>query len=107
MIDYGRGIRARHSVCPRDFAALRAQAFEASELATPALHEADHPLTRKHGLCAVCGRHKDAGLLVCWPCYRKHDFRNGAQGARVDDLIDDAERYLAGDSYGRPENFRK
>jgi hypothetical protein len=38
----------------------------------------DYPLTRHAALCPLCDKPKGEGLmLVCWPCYRAHDMRNG------------------------------
>ena len=41
----------------------------------PTVH--DHPLVRKSHTCPLCTQHKGEGGLVCWPCFRKHDMRNG------------------------------
>jgi hypothetical protein len=38
----------------------------------------DYPNIRQSARCPLCERAKDQGLLVCWPCYRVHDMRNGA-----------------------------
>ena len=37
----------------------------------------DHPHVRACGICTCCNGPKSAGLLVCWPCYNKHNFRDG------------------------------
>jgi hypothetical protein len=37
----------------------------------------DYPNIRASEHCPMCGRDKDQGLLVCWPCYRLHNVRNG------------------------------
>ena len=37
----------------------------------------DFPNVRAGALCPLCGSGKDAGLLVCWPCYRQNDLRYG------------------------------
>lgn len=37
----------------------------------------DHPLIRALPSCIVCDDPKEAGNLVCWPCYRKHDMHYG------------------------------
>lgn len=47
----------------------------------------DHPLTRRGCTCPLCELPKDAGLVVCWPCYRLWNFRNGP-GRDVEALID-------------------
>lgn len=37
----------------------------------------DHPLTRNHVVCPLCGDAKDTGLLTCWPCYRRFNLKYG------------------------------
>lgn len=39
--------------------------------------DSDFGCVRQMTACPVCGNEKDDGLLVCWPCYRAHDIRNG------------------------------
>lgn len=109
-INYGDGRRARHSACEAKLisgarAEVEALAGEAVEApACPGGVDADHPCLRRYHRCPICNGHKDAGLLVCWPCYRKHDFRNNADACG--NQIDDAEEFLAGNTYGRPWNER-
>lgn len=43
----------------------------------PTLAGLDYPHCRKCASCPWCGRHKERGLLVCWPCYGRLDLRNG------------------------------
>lgn len=102
-IDYGAGVRARHSSCN---VKPEAPSVEAARVLAPSVGEveADHPKVRAGVRCPVCGRGKDRGCLVCWPCYRAHDFRNNADACA--NAIDDAEEYLAGNTYGRPWNER-
>lgn len=38
----------------------------------------DYPNCRASRACPVCLGGKDAVCVVCWGCYRAHDFRNGA-----------------------------
>ncbi len=37
----------------------------------------DHPYIRAQTVCSLCKGKKDTGLVICWPCYRRHDMRNG------------------------------
>lgn len=41
----------------------------------------DYPEIRAGHTCPLCALHKERGLVVCWDCYRKHDFRNGESPA--------------------------
>jgi hypothetical protein len=52
----------------------------------------DHPRVRASLICPVCEQAKDYGLVVCWPCYRKHGLRYG--NPVVDDILDRIERLL-------------
>ena len=52
----------------------------------------DHPLVRASTRCPICHEPKDKGLVMCWPCYRQIDMRNG--NPLVDDLLDAAEKQL-------------
>ena len=52
----------------------------------------DHPLIRKHLICPLCDLHKGQGLVVCWPCYRLWDMRNGDPAVEAE--LDLAERHL-------------
>ena len=49
----------------------------------------DHPNLRAQRICPLCGGSKDVGLVVCWPCYRAYDLRNG--NPEVGRLLDLAE----------------
>lgn len=43
--------------------------------------------------CPLCNGKKAAGLLVCWPCYRAHNLRNGMRPATqqiIEQAADDA-----------------
>lgn len=37
----------------------------------------DYPNVRANIRCPLCPGGKEAGLLVCWPCYRAQGFRYG------------------------------
>jgi NMD protein affecting ribosome stability and mRNA decay len=37
----------------------------------------DFPRVRASSVCPLCGAEKEAGLVVCWACYREHDMRYG------------------------------
>ncbi len=51
--------------------------------------ELDHPRLRARRSCSLCGGCKDVGPVVCWPCYRKHNLRNGnPEVGRVIDLAE-------------------
>lgn len=52
----------------------------------------DFPNVRGSALCPLCEKSKDAGLLVCWSCYRASDIRNGNTEAEL--LIARAESEL-------------
>lgn len=41
--------------------------------------QTDYPNIRASLTCPCCGKPKDKGCVVCWPCYRFHDFRNGGR----------------------------
>ncbi len=53
----------------------------------------DHPQLRKGELCVLCTKRKDAGPLVCWECYRKHEMRYGNE--KVERILDACEGDLA------------
>jgi hypothetical protein len=53
----------------------------------------DHLRVRQHQSCPLCHRAKGFGLLVCWPCFRAYDLRNG--NPLVDRRLDAAEANLA------------
>lgn len=38
---------------------------------------ADYPLTRAHTFCPCCRGPKTSGLITCWPCFGRHNGRNG------------------------------
>lgn len=54
----------------------------------------DHHNVRSSIICPVCGREKQAGLMVCWYCYRRHEMRYGNK--EVEMLIEKAEDRLSG-----------
>lgn len=37
----------------------------------------DYPRIRANTVCPLCAQHKLEHTLVCWPCFRKHGFRQG------------------------------
>lgn len=43
--------------------------------------ELDFPKVRAQEVCPLCQATKEAGLLVCWPCYRQHELRYGNPAA--------------------------
>lgn len=52
----------------------------------------DFPNVRTSFVCPLCGRHKEAGLICCWSCYRERHIRNGNK--EVEALIAEAEAEL-------------
>jgi len=53
----------------------------------------DYPNVRSSTICPLCGEEKEAGLIVCWACYRKHEVRYG--NPEVESLLNHAENELA------------
>jgi hypothetical protein len=51
----------------------------------------DHPNCRASAICPLCGKDKDRGSVVCWPCYSKHNMRRG-DSAVVAFTLDTFER---------------
>ena len=49
----------------------------------------DYPHVRSSIVCPLCHGHKEAGLLVCWPCYRAWGLRDG--NAEAESIIEQAE----------------
>lgn len=45
---------------------------------TVAVTTTDYPSLRRLASCPCCKRVKQAGCIVCWPCYRLHGFKYGA-----------------------------
>lgn len=43
----------------------------------------DYPRIRARATCPCCNNAKPAGNIVCWSCYREHDFRNGGEARFV------------------------
>ena len=41
----------------------------------------DNPRVRAWPQCPVCSKGKDAGLIVCWTCYRQQGLRYGMSEA--------------------------
>ena len=37
----------------------------------------DNENVRASNQCPLCEGEKETGLVVCWPCYRRYDLRNG------------------------------
>ena len=50
----------------------------------------DNMNVRASTRCPLCECYKAVGLVVCWPCYRLHDLRNGNPEAEA--KIDRANR---------------
>ena len=51
----------------------------------------DYHYVRDLTTCPLCNGVKTTGLLVCWPCYRSHDVREGLYEYIVT-ILDDVER---------------
>ena len=51
--------------------------------------QTDHPNVRASVVCPLCQGAKDAGLVACWPYYRKNEMRYGNPDAEL--KIDQAE----------------
>lgn len=58
----------------------------------PWQHTDPHPLTRASVICPLCFAGKAAGLVACWPCYRKENLRNCPPEAEA--KLDAREAYL-------------
>ncbi len=43
----------------------------------------DYPHVRASTLCPLCRANKEAGLLVCWNCYRDYNLRLGNDAAEA------------------------
>ena len=60
--------------------------------------------------CPNCGRPKDKGLLVCWPCHREQKRRNdGGYSLRLTRKLDSIEKTLANQAKDKdhdPRTFR-
>lgn len=54
----------------------------------------DYPHIRNRATCPCCNKPKSAGLLVCWSCYRFHNFRNGGE-SRFTSTLNNLELQLA------------
>ena len=52
----------------------------------------DYPKVRSAGVCPLCLKYKDTGLVACWSCYHAFGIRYGNQEA--EDLIAKAESKL-------------
>jgi hypothetical protein len=59
----------------------------------------DHPHIRSKLHCPVCYGGKDAGAVVCWPCYRRYGMRNG--NPTIERILDRYETGLATRNIGR------
>lgn len=53
----------------------------------------DYPHVRASDVCPLCQRHKDQGLIACWPCYHARGLRYGDEEAER--LITQTESRLA------------
>jgi hypothetical protein len=58
--------------------------------------EVDFPLVRAQFLCPLCQGEKAAGLLVCWPCFRRCELKYGNPQAEAE--IARYELKLSGES---------
>jgi hypothetical protein len=61
-------------------------------------HVLDYPMLRAATDCTICGKPKDRGNIVCWRCYRVHEFRQG-ESERIRAILDQAEAARAALSY--------
>ena len=52
----------------------------------------DYPHVRASDVCPLCRRHKDQGLIACWPCYHARGMRYGDNEA--EELLKQAEARL-------------
>lgn len=52
----------------------------------------DYPYVRASDVCPLCRRHKDQGLIACWPCYHARGMRYGNN--EVEELLKQAESGL-------------
>ncbi len=52
----------------------------------------DHPRVRASLTCPLCLRHKDTGLVACWPCFGRYDMRQG--NWTLESIFDEAESAL-------------
>lgn len=51
----------------------------------------DHPHLRATLVCPLCHGAKDQGLIACWTCYRRFNFRTGLAPA-IARILEDEER---------------
>jgi hypothetical protein len=47
---------------------------------------------RQGSTCPLCNRLKDVGLIVCWPCYKRHAMKYG--NPRCEAIIAEREEAL-------------
>lgn len=52
------------------------------------------PLIIASCICPLCCKVKEVGLMVCWPCFEKHDLKNS--NAHIEERLDEIERDLSG-----------
>ena len=56
----------------------------------------DYPHLRRLAFCPWCGRRKDDGLVICWPCHRElKDQHRGTWGKEAERYLDRFERTMA------------
>lgn len=58
----------------------------------PMRAELDYPYVRSSGVCPLCRKRKETGLVACWSCYSAYGLRHGNTEAEV--LIEQAETRL-------------
>lgn len=63
----------------------------------------DYPHVRSSTICPLCQEHKDAGLVVCWSCYRTWNLRYG--NAEAESLLGHAEAKLREEHLGHALNL--
>ena len=42
---------------------------------------------RASQVCPLCDKDKGEGLMVCWPCFSEHGFRDRLEGEHIQDKI--------------------
>ena len=54
------------------------------------------PHVRAFRTCICCGKQKDVGLVLCWPCHSKQKSRNyGGYSKNINLALNNLERQLA------------
>jgi ribosomal protein L37AE/L43A len=53
----------------------------------------DYPRIRANTVCPLCAKHKLEHTLVCWPCFRTHNLRQG-ESVQVATILETVEQRL-------------